>query len=598
MNKEDMKGNQLGAEKSPYLLQHAGNPVNWVPWSDEIFERAKQEDKPLLVSIGYSTCHWCHVMERESYEDEATARLMNELFISVKVDREEFPHVDSLYMKAVQAMTGQGGWPLNVFVSPEGTPFFGGTYFPPLDAQNMPSFKTVLQNVSNAYRENKDHIADLQKTLIKSLTEGGGTGREVEADGRLCDEAFTRAVELFDTHNGGFGLGMKFPHAMFLRFLLAHYKRAGSGQALAIVTETLDAMARGGLYDQLGGGFHRYTVDEMWAVPHFEKMLYDNALLIDVYSRAYEITGVESYKAVVEESIGYLLRDMQGPEGGFYAAEDADVAGEEGTFYVWNVEEVKKVLGEERGEKFASYFSMTAGGNFEGSNTLRIDASAAEAGVPAVDELNAMKEKLLVVRDTRERPVRDDKIITSWNGLAISALVEAGRVFKREDWVDGAVRAATFICDNSRVGTEGALARYSIGGAPGPSAVLEDVAIYGGALLDVFKATGDKEWLTRASELAEFMRDTFYESEAQLFYDAGEAPSGLFLRERDLFDTDVPSGNSAAAAFLLKLGRVVGDKDEKDQVLKILNSIPTLSDEPLYHGYALSVLEAVLEDGV
>ncbi len=593
MNKEVRIGNKLGAEKSPYLLQHAGNPVNWVPWSEEIFERAKKEDKPLLVSIGYSTCHWCHVMERESYEDEGTARLMNELFITVKVDREEFPHVDSLYMRAVQAMTGQGGWPLNVFVSPEGTPFYGGTYFPPLDSQNMPSFKTVLQNVSKAYHENKGRISELQETLIKSLGAQGALGAG-EADAGLCERAFNKAVEFYDSHNGGFGMGMKFPHAMFLRFLLAYYKRTGSEQALAIVTATLDAMAGGGLYDQLGGGFHRYTVDEQWAVPHFEKMLYDNALLIDVYSRAYEIREVASHKAVVEESIGYLLRDMQGPEGGFYAAEDADVAGEEGTFYVWNVEEVKKILGEERGEKFASYFSMTEGGNFEGSNTLRIDAASAEAGVPTADELKGMKEELLIVRSKRDRPSRDDKIITSWNGLAISALVRAGKVFKREDWVDGAVRAAEFIWKNSRGGS-GGLARYNIEKAAGGGAVLEDVALFGTSLLDIYRVTGAKEWLSRASELADFMKETFYDKATQLFYDADASASGLFLRERDLFDTDVPSGSSAAAGFLLNLGRSAGNKDDEVLALCAINSIGTLADEPLYHGYALTVLESALE---
>jgi len=590
MDKDNRGTNPLKDEKSPYLLQHAGNPVNWLPWSEDIFERAKKEDKPLLVSIGYSTCHWCHVMERESYEDVETAKLMNELFITVKVDREEYPQVDSLYMKAVQAITGQGGWPLNVFVSPEGTPFFGGTYFPPVDSPGMPSFKTILVNVSNAYHENKGRISELRETLKQNM---GHRGPAVEVDEALVGNAFTRAVDLYDGRHGGFGLGMKFPHAMFLSFLLAHYRRTGKNEALSMAFETLTAMARGGIYDHLGGGFHRYTVDETWAVPHFEKMLYDNALLIDLYSRAYEIRPVEAYKAVVEETIGYLLRGMQTPDGGFYSAEDADVEGEEGASYVWSMEEVKRILGEEKGVAFARYFSMTGSGNFEGSNTLRIDPASEEAGMPAAAELRAMKESLFTARQKRKRPIRDDKVITAWNALAISALVQAAEVFKRDDWIEAALRAAAFILENSR-GKDGRLRRYCIDRAPGPEAVLEDAALFGVALLDIYRATKKGEWLDRASELAGFMKEDFYDSATGLFYDTGEADSGLFVRERDLFDTDVPSGNSAAAAFFLEFGRARGDKHDEALAVTILNSMGTLPEEPLYHGYALCVLEALL----
>ncbi|MFQ5480535.1 MAG: thioredoxin domain-containing protein [Thermodesulfobacteriota bacterium] len=592
---KDKKGvNALKDEKSPYLLQHAGNPVNWLPWSEAAFKKAKKEDKPLLVSIGYSTCHWCHVMERESYEDEATARLMNEFFIPVKVDREEHPHVDSLYMKAVQAITGQGGWPLNVFVSPEGTPFFGGTYFPPLDSPGMPSFKTILENVSKAYHENKGRIGELRETLKNSMGAGVESGSALAADESISDGAFNKAVELFDARNGGFGMGMKFPHAMFLMFLLAYYRRTGSDTALAMVDETLLAMARGGLYDQLGGGFHRYTVDERWAVPHFEKMLYDNALLIELYAEAYAITEADAYRSVVEQSVEYLLRDMHSAEGGFYSAEDADVGGVEGTCYIWSIDEVKKVLGAEQGEVFSRYFSMTEGGNFEGANTLRVDPASAEAGEPGAKELSAMREALFARRQKRDRPLRDDKVITAWNGLTISALARAGEVFKRDDWVEAAERAAAFILKTSQ-DKAGNLARYSIEGAAGPGAVLEDVAIFGGALLDLYRVTGNQEWLDKASVLAEFMKKTFYETSTGLFYDTDEAPEGLFVRERDLFDTDVPSGNSAAAGFLLKIGRVRGDKSDVDLAGSVLASIGTLADESLYHGYALSVLEALLE---
>jgi len=590
MNKNNE--NLLKNEKSPYLLQHAQNPVNWLPWSEKIFELAKKEDKPLLVSIGYSTCHWCHVMERESYEDEETARLMNELFITVKVDREEHPHVDSLYMKAVQAITGQGGWPLNVFVSPDGTPFFGGTYFPPVDSPGMPSFKTILENVSSAYHENKGRISELRETLRQSMG-GKKSGLNIEADGALGDKAFNKALEFYDSRHGGFGMGMKFPHAMFLRFLLAYYKRTGKAEARAMALGTLDAMAEGGIYDHIGGGFHRYAVDEQWSVPHFEKMLYDNALLIDVYSRAYEAEAVEAYKNIVEESIGYLLRDMRSPEGGFYSAEDADVDGEEGTCYVWGVNEVKKILGEKKGKAFSRYFSMTAEGNFEGANTLRIDPASKEAGAPGPQELRAMKEALFTERQKRKRPIRDDKIITAWNALAISALVKAGEVFKRGDWTEAAVDAASFVLENSR-DKDGALTRYSIDNTPGPKAVLEDAALFGAALLDVHKATGDGAWLEKAEALAVFMKDNFYDSATGLFYDTGEAPGGLFIRERDLFDTDVPSGNSGAARFLFELGQVRDNEADRALARSVLNSITSLADEPLYHGYALCVLESML----
>jgi len=593
MNKNNE--NLLKNEKSPYLLQHAGNPVNWLPWSEEIFERAKKEDKPLLVSIGYSTCHWCHVMERESYEDEETARLMNELFITVKVDREEHPHVDSLYMKAVQAITGQGGWPLNVFVSPDGTPFFGGTYFPPVDSPGMPSFKTILENVSNAYHDNKGRISELRETLKQSMS-AKVSGMGIEADEALGDKAFNKALEFYDSRHGGFGMGMKFPHAMFLKFLLAYYKRTGEAEARAMALGTLDAMAEGGIYDHIGGGFHRYAVDERWSVPHFEKMLYDNALLIDVYSRAYGLAAVEAYKNVVEESIGYLLRDMRSPEGGFYSAEDADVEGEEGTCYVWGVDEVKKILGEKKGAAFIEYFSMTASGNFEGANTLRIDPASIEAGLLDSRELRAMKEALFIERQKRKRPLRDDKIITAWNALTISALVKAGEVFKRGDWLKAAVLAARCIIKNSR-DKDGALTRYSIDNTPGPKAVLEDAALFGSALLDIHRATGEGEWLDKALSLAAFMRDIFFDSATGLFYDTGEAPEGLFIRERDLFDTDVPSGNAGAAGFLLKLGRVKDNESDRALARAVLGSITTLADEPLYHGYALCVLESMLSEG-
>ncbi len=608
MNDDRSTGNLLGKEKSPYLLQHADNPVHWMPWSEEAFRRARKEDKPLLVSIGYSTCHWCHVMERESYEDPETARIMNEKFINVKVDREEHPHVDSLYMKAVQAITGQGGWPLNVFVSPGGTPFFGGTYFPPEDMPGSPSFRTILLNVSRAYYENKGRISDLRETLKSALL--GGAAGEREAGGKAEDDvlthgeettldALTRGAELYDGRHGGFGPGMKFPHAMFLEFLLAHYRRTRNAGALTMVKETLHAMARGGIYDHVGGGFHRYTVDEAWRVPHFEKMLYDNALLTGVYAEAFEMEKDEQYARVVEETIGYLLREMRGAEGGFFAAEDADVDGEEGGTYLWGVDEVRAILGTERGEAFMEYFSMTPEGNFGGRNILRIDPAAEEAGLMEQGELAAMKEALLGQRLQRSQPAKDRKIITSWNALVITSLVRAGRALGRKEWLEEAVCTGDFLWSSAWT-PDGGPYRYVIDGNTGPGAVLEDGALLGSALVALHEATRDETWLGRAVDLADFLKGCFYDEDSGLFYDSAPTAPGreeLFMRERDLFDTDVPSGTAATAGFFWALGRARGNASDKALGVKTLGSITPLDSEYLYHGRALRVLEEMLAEG-
>jgi uncharacterized protein YyaL (SSP411 family) len=584
--------NHLKGEKSPYLAQHAANPVDWYPWSTEATKRAKDEDKPMLISIGYSTCHWCHVMARESFEDAETARVMNENFINIKVDREERPDLDSLYMKAVQAMNGHGGWPLTVFTTPEGVPFYGGTYFPPDDRSGLPSFKKVLAAVSRAYRENRETITTVTDQIVGALK--GRDTQRVELSKRIPDDAFESARNFFDPVNGGFGMGTKFPYAMFLKFLLAYSKRTGLPEPMEIVKKTLSAMASGGLYDHLAGGFHRYTVDERWEVPHFEKMLYDNAQLGELYSLAYEATGIEFYKDVAEETIEYLLRDMRSPEGGFYSAEDADVEGSEGEYYVWSVKDVEEVLGSDDAVKFVEYYSVTEDGNFEGKNTLRINPELKSPDERVSAGMKGFGGKLFEARKKRTAPDKDRKAITGWNSLVISALVEASRAFNRPDLLTEAERSARFLLDSVR-NDDGRLLRYYLDGGADAFATLEDHALLGSALVSIHEASGDKGWLKEAEELATTMKDLFFDK--GIYHDTGRDQDKLFVRARDLFDNDVPSGSSAAADFLMKLGRVKDDNGLKKSAEEIIASIEGLVDEPMYHGAVLSALEATFSEG-
>jgi len=587
------KKNRLAGEKSPYLRQHSENPVDWYSWSEEALARAVKEDKPMLVSIGYSSCHWCHVMERESFEDAETARVMNENFINIKVDREEHPQLDSLYMKAVQAMTGHAGWPLNVFTTPDGTPFYGGTYFPPEDGLGLPSFKKVLLSISRAYRDNKDRIGSLTEDLVRDLKHTPPSA-PVELKPKISDNAFEAGKLFFDPLYGGFGMGAKFPHAMYMKFLIRYYMRMGSAEAFSVIKKTLSEMASGGIYDHLGGGFHRYTVDEKWEVPHFEKMLYDNALLSEVFTLAFEITGLDLYRDTAVETLEYLLRDMRSPEGGFYSAEDADVEGVEGEYYVWTCDEVKESLGEEEARRFIEYFSMTGEGNFEGKNTLRIDPAQKGPEEAVSEDIKALKRKLLEVRRKRRAPSKDRKVITAWNALAITALALASRAFKREDFLDEATRCADFILKEVR-DKDRRLVRYHLDGAAEAKAALEDHALLGSALVSIYEVSGEGRWLEEAVKLAKVMKGLFWED--GLFFDTGRDQEKLFVRERDLYDNDIPSGNSAAAGFLLQL--FVHTSEEKYRGLseRTLASIEGMKDEPLSYGNALCVLEGFLREG-
>src|SRR5437588_10127681 len=433
--------NRLAAETSPYLLQHADNPVDWYPWGDAAFAAARAADKPLLLSVGYSACHWCHVMAHESFENAGTAALMNELFVNIKVDREERPDVDTVYMQAVQAMSGHGGWPMTVFLTPDGVPFYGGTYFPPTDRLGMPGFQRVLTSVAEAYRRAPDEIRQsaeqLRSRLGRSLM-----GHEAGArDERVAAAAYQGLVASFDARHGGFGGAPKFPQPMNLEFLLRYYRRTGEPHALEMARVTLDHMRRGGIYDQLGGGFHRYATDDVWLVPHFEQMLYDNALLARVYLEAYQVTGEEEYLPIVEETLGYVRREMTGPEGGFYSAQDADSEGEEGKFFIWTPREIAEVLGPEDAPLVAAYYGVTEHGNFEGRNILHLARPAEEvahAHRVSPEKVHAAVERarrlLFAAREKRVKPGRDEKILTAWNGLMLRAFAEAARVLGRADY--------------------------------------------------------------------------------------------------------------------------------------------------------------------
>ncbi len=593
MSKRGSEGsNRLKDEPSPYLQQHAKNPVDWYPWSREAAERARTEDKPMLLSIGYSSCHWCHVMAHESFEDDLTARLMNESFINVKIDKEERPDLDNLYMVALQTMSGQGGWPLTVFATPEGVPFYGGTYFPLDENRGMPSFTSVLTTVRRMYKENK---AGLEKmtVAIKDALAHHRADVPVELGPELSKAGAEAASLYHDPENGGFGGGTKFPHAMYLKFLLMYHARTGEPDVLDIVTKSLTAMASGGIYDQLAGGFHRYSVDERWEVPHFEKMLYDNALLAALYARGYAATGSCFLRDTSLETIDYLLHEMRSTEGGFYASQDADVEGNEGGYYLWSPAEITEALGES-GERFIKYFSVTEGGNFEGSNTLRIDPGAKEPYAPVDEEIKRLKSKLMKARQARRAPHTDRKIIVAWNALAIEALVIASKAFDRPDLLTAAAKTASFLLSCLK-NEEGRLSRYRLGSLTRAPAVLQDYALLGVALHSIYEATGDKHWLDEANETARSMIELFYDETEGIFFDTGKDQLPLFVKARELLDNDTPSGSSAAADLLLRLSISTGKTEYREIATTVLGGIERMGEDPLYYGNSLCVLERLLE---
>jgi uncharacterized protein YyaL (SSP411 family) len=579
--------NRLAEETSPYLLQHKDNPVDWRPWGPEALEQAAAEDKPIMLSVGYSACHWCHVMERESFEDDETAALINESFVPIKVDREERPDVDDLYMEAVQGMTGQGGWPLTVFLDSEAVPFYGGTYFPPEPRHGLPSFRQVLEATSGAYRNQREELREASARIRESLNMTGQVAQsEHPLDRSVMERAVSGLQANFDQANGGFGSAPKFPPASALEFLLDR----GITEPVGL---TLDKMMHGGIYDQLGGGFARYSVDATWLVPHFEKMLYDNALLARLYLHGWQVMGEERWMRVCTETLDWVVREMCGPEGGFYSALDADSEGEEGRFYVWDEAEMREALGEagiaaDAIERVLGHWGVSDAGNFEGKNILHVPLGAS-AKQPA--ELADARTALYCWRDGRVRPGLDDKRILSWNALMIAALADAGAALGRQEYIDAAAACARFVMESMR-DSEGRLLRTWKGGEGRLNAYLEDHAYLVEALLRLYEATLEVRWFDAARETADAMIARFADDERGGFFTTSNDHEELIARRKDVGDHPIPSGNSSATYGLLRLASLTGQSDYEDRAVGTMRVFaPAAMQHPEAFGHLLQAID-------
>ncbi len=592
--------NRLVAEKSPYLLQHAYNPVDWHPWGAEAFQKAKSEGKLVFLSIGYSTCHWCHVMERESFEDEQVAALLNQHFVPVKVDREERPDIDHIYMTAVQALTGSGGWPLSVFLTPEGKPVTGGTYFPPEDRWGRPGMKTLLPRLAKLWSESRPEMEKAGEDLTGLLQEKspGPAGQDLPSAEGLIAKAYQHFEQSFDPKHGGFGGAPKFPRSHEISLLLRYWKRTGEPRALEMAEFTLKSMALGGIYDHLGGGLHRYSTDERWLVPHFEKMLYDQAIIARTYIEAYQATGAEFYAGVARDILGYVLGEMTSSEGGFYSAEDADSEGEEGIFYVWRPEEVTRELGPHDGKIFNEFYGVDEAGNFEsGASILHVTQSledfARSRGLTPESVKKILTEarpKLFKVRGKRIRPFKDDKILTAWNGLMITALAKASAALGDAAYAEAARKAAGFVLE--RMSHEGILLRRFRTGESAIPGFLEDYAMFASGLLDLYEATFEIRWIEEASRLCGRMIELFWDEQNGGFFSTPRGAETLIVRPKEYYDGAVPSGNSAAANLLLKLSRMAARPDYEKYAAKIFASnAAALSRHPVAHTEFLSTLD-------
>ncbi len=616
--------NRLARETSPYLLQHAHNPVDWYPWGDEAFARAKAENKPVFLSVGYSACHWCHVMEHESFENEAIAALMNEHYVNVKVDREERPDIDQIYMSAVQLMTQRGGWPMSVFLTPDGRPFFGGTYWPPTSRMGMPGFRDVLLRIREYWDHKRREVLESAGQLVQAVQRVSAPEFERTAlSEEMLRGAMRELLSSADRRHGGFGGAPKFPHPMDLRVLLRCWKRFGDEDSLGVVRLTLDRMARGGIYDHLGGGFHRYSTDERWLVPHFEKMLYDNALLVPAYLELWQCTQDFSYLVVVGETLEYVLREMTSPDGGFYSTQDADSEGEEGKFFVWTEAEMASLLGPEDGRIFGYCYDVTQHGNWEGKNILNRPKTAEQAAAmlristDRVEEtLHRCRQKLLAARAQRVPPGRDDKVLAAWTGMMIAAMAQAGARSAESARPDGAPSvwnraipaaesAAEFVLTRMRNDRRQLLHSFKDGEAR-VNAFLDDYACMIDGLIELYQATFAARWLTAAVELAEQMIERFADPDAGGFYYTATDHEPLIARSKDAQDNATPSGNGMAATALLRLGRLTGRSDLAQAGYETLETLSgLLADHPRAAGQALLALdfhlgpakEIVLVDG-
>jgi uncharacterized protein len=592
--------NGLAGETSPYLLQHANNPVNWQPWGDAALARARAEDKPILLSIGYAACHWCHVMAHESFEDPATAKVMNELYVNIKVDREERPDIDAIYMSAVQAMTGQGGWPMTMFLTPEGVPYHGGTYYPPTDRHGMPSFVRVLRSVADAYRTRRGDVLD---TAARVRELYAGAQQAAVSMGELTaaqlDLAARGIAARYDARNGGFEGAPKFPQTMALDFLLRHWRRSGAPQELAIVHSSFVKMARGGIYDQVGGGFHRYAVDDRWLVPHFEKMLYDNALLSRLGVHLAQVTRDDEIARVTRETFDWALREMAAPNGGFYSSLDADSEGHEGKFYVWSAAELDTLLGA-NAPVLRELWGVSAGGNFEGKNILNVPKSpsdvAAKHGI-SLDALESLAAEartvLYAAREARVHPARDDKILAAWNGLMVRALADGARAFDDARWRAEAVRHGDFLF--REMVRDGRVMRVHKDGVTKGAGFLEDHAAVALAALALYELTFDARWLEGAREVAAAMVRWFWDDAIGGFFDSAHDAEALIARPRELTDNAVPAGNSLAAELLLRLGDLTGSEDDRRRGSWVIETLgEPLARYPTAFGHALGAAELLV----
>lgn len=594
--------NQLVHETSPYLLQHAHNPVDWHPWGEEALDIARGEDRPIFLSIGYSACHWCHVMERESFENEQTAELMNSNFVNIKVDREERPDLDAIYMAAVQAMTGSGGWPMSVFLTPSGQPFYGGTYFPPDARYGMPSFEQVLLAVADAYKNRRDDLEEQAQRLTNAIGRTGSLSASGDTLGaEILSGATGKLLQHFDEQYGGFGDQPKFPQPMTLEFAMSQYRRGGDADVLHVAEHTLQQMAAGGIYDHLGGGFHRYSVDRIWLVPHFEKMLYDNAQLLRAYLHAWQINGRPEHRQVVDETVDYVLREMTAPEGGFYSAQDADSEGEEGKFFVWTAEEIEEILGKEEADLLGRSYGVTRGGNFEGNTILNLKQTVAEAaqqaGAPeetVAKRLAVARQKLFIEREKRIKPERDGKVLTEWNGLMIHALADVGVVLGRADALDAARKAADFVLAEMSQ-ENGFLFRSHKDGRARFNAYLEDYAAFGRGLVALYESTFELRWLAEAVRLTKIMQAQFADGDRGGFFQTGMAHEQLVVRRKDFIDNAIPSGNSMAAELLLRLAKLTGNDAYRSEAARVFQIMAAaMEQQPTGFGRMLSALDDLL----